>query len=181
MFQNQTRPQGFWFWDYSLLQLAGRGKVSARFTERLLLSISTQNTAYGRHWFFWQMRIEATIPFFLCRWSAMELRWKYNWTDIEVPLKCHWSGNNQQPTATATYLTVLTPPLSRVTVGWSKTERFNNLRRKTVHTLFLKIVSSRPILEYFFWPEVSTTPWRGFFAMAQTDRQPWQLFDWIGP
>ena len=54
-----------------------------------------------------------------CRGTAMEVPWKFHGSAIEVLLKC------KQPSGTATYLPLLTPPLS--TVGGSKTARFNNL------------------------------------------------------
>ena len=62
---------------------------------------------------------------FFCPWSAMEVQWKFCGSAVKVPLKCSWNANSQQPTATATHLPLLTPPLS--TVGWPKTVRINNL------------------------------------------------------
>ena len=75
------------------------------------------NPAYGRHWLSRLMRIETPIPFFLftinifCRWSAVEVLLKCCLIAIEVPLKCRWSANGQQPTATARDLLLLTPPI----------------------------------------------------------------------
>ena len=56
-----------------------------------------------------------------CHQSAIEVALKWRWIGVEVALKC------QQPTATATYLTLLTPPSS--TVGWSKTVHNRYLRK----------------------------------------------------
>ena len=53
---------------------------------------------------------------------------KWRWSAFEVPLKCRWSANRQQPTATAVDLPLLTPPLS--TVGWSKITSFNHLGKE---------------------------------------------------
>ena len=62
----------------------------------------------------------------------MEVPWNYRGCAIEVPLKCQC----KQPTATATDLPLLTPPLS--TEGWSKTAPFNNLGKKTRTPLLKK-------------------------------------------
>ena len=62
------------------------------------------------------MKMEAPIHFFPLG------------SGVDVPLKCHWSANRQQPTATAIDLPLLTPPLS--TVGWSKTTSFNHLGKE---------------------------------------------------
>ena len=103
------------------------------------------------------MRIEAKI-FFLnlfaievplkCQGSAVEVPilvpWKCHWSAIEVLLNCRWSANRQQPTATATDLPLLTPPLS--TVGWSKTAHFNKLGEKRDSPFFWKLCHHRQIL-----------------------------------
>ena len=128
------------------------------------------NSSYGKHLIARPMQIEVTIPFFFafevpCRASA-----------ADVPLKC------KQPTAT--YLPLLTPPLS--TVGWSKTTRFNNLWRKSAHTFyFFLIVSSQANITNTFFeqkssrhPEVGVSQWH---RQTNTQTNRWRLYDWICP
>ena len=115
-----------------------------------------------------------------CLWSAVEVLLKYYWTAVELPLNCRWSGIEvllkcrwsaievplkcQQPTATATDLPLLTPPLS--TVGWSKTVLFNNLGEKNT-PIFWNFFSSQANIRITFFdqrspwpPEVGVSRWR---------------------
>ena len=101
---------------------------------------------------------------------------KKNCLTIEVPLKCHWSSNNQQPTATATDVALLTPPLS--TVGWFKTARYNNLEGEMC--LFKrKIVSSKANIRTIC-PE-DQRPKGEEVSDTHPDRRTWKRYDWHGP
>ena len=87
---------------------------------------------------------------------------------MEGLMKCEWNANSQQPTTTATDLPLLTPQLS--TVGWSKTARFTNLRRKG--SPFWKILSSQATIRNTFFDQRS--PWHLEVGVSQrqehTDR-----------
>ena len=73
-----------------------------------------------------------------CRGSAVEVLWKCCGSSVAMPVKCHWSANSQQPTATAKDLPLLTPhyPLS---------------------TPFFKVVSSQANIRNTFLDQ--TSPW----------------------
>ena len=99
----------------------------------------------------------------------MEVPWKCPGSAIEVPLKCCWSANSQKPTATATYLPLLTPPLS--TVGWSKTACFNNIVKKP-DPLFLKILSSPANIRNTFFDQRSPRHPEVFQDVTNTQNRP---------
>ena len=102
---------------------------------------------------------------FLYRLSAMEVPWKCRGIAMEVPLKCCWSAVEvplkcKQPTATATYIPLLTPPLS--TVGWSKPKCFNNFgKERKMHALKKNYL--RTILGILFLTRCFHDTWKWAF------------------
>ena len=110
-----------------------------------------------------------------CCGSGVEVPWKCRRSAVEVPSNCRWSANSQQTPATATDLPLLTPPLSRV--GWSKTVRFINLRKKD--PAFLKMANIR---NRFFDRRSPRHPEVGVFQCHKhTYRQTSRLYHWPGP
>ena len=65
---------------------------------------------------------------------AAEVTLKCLGSAVKVWLKCHQSARSQQPTATATDLPLLTPPIT--TVGWYKTVRLKIFEKEKMHNFF---------------------------------------------
>ena len=109
----------------------------------------------------------------------MEVPWKSRWSAVEVPLKCLWSANSQQPTATSTHLPKLNPPLSKE--GWFKTARINNLWQKLT-TFLWKLWHHRPISGLRSLTRGLYNTWKWMLCHVtniQTYGLTSQLYDWI--
>ena len=89
----------------------------------------------------------------------MEVPWACHGCAIEVPLKCRWSANIQQPTAKDIDLPLLTPSLQNAL--------FNYLGGKNDPPPLIKWVITGQYKAYILQPQVSTTPGSGCFATSQ--------------